>query len=163
MCIVLGGFPGLSSTSSMKSWVSQGFPRVSGGFLHVSQGLGFHSAGFPAFPKVSERFPTRVARFLTFRTSCLHLALWFPSFRFLLGGADLSCIVMLLLVRSSKRLVRAKHADMFAAAIQMSFKLLVIAGRIVTSDMQLQPAFPSHCPVVQRNLSRALSKAQSHR
>ena len=53
---------------------------------------------------------------------------------------------MLLLVRSSKRLVRAKHADMFAAAIQMSFKLLVIAGRIVTSDMQLQPAFPSHCP-----------------
>ena len=85
----------------------------------------------------------------------------FPGF--LLGGADLSCIVMLLLVRSSKRLVRAKHADMFAAAIQMSFKLLVIAGRIVTSDMQLQPAFPSHCPVVQRNLSRALSKAQSHR
>lgn len=63
------------------SGVSQGFPRVSGGFLHVSQGLGFHSAGFPAFPKVSERFPTRVARFLTFRTSCLHLALCFPSFR----------------------------------------------------------------------------------
>ena len=58
------------------SGVSQGFPGVSSTFP-----LGFHSAGFPAFLKVSERFPTRVARFLTFRTSCLHLALCFPSFR----------------------------------------------------------------------------------
>ena len=73
----------------MKSWVCQGFPRGfpggSKGFRgfppRFPQGLGFHSAGFPGFRKVSERFPTRVARFLTFRTSCLHLALCFPSFR----------------------------------------------------------------------------------
>ena len=57
----------------MKSWVSQGFPR---GFPGVSKGF----RGFP--PRfLGFRFPTRVARFLTFRTSCLHLALCFPSFR----------------------------------------------------------------------------------
>ena len=156
---------GVSRVSSMKSWVSQGFPSS---FPGVSKGF----RGFPP------RFPgllgfLRFQRFLKgfqpelqgFSPSGLPAFTWLCAFffAFLLGGADLSCIVMLLLVRSSKRLVRAKHADMFAAAIQMSFKLLVIAGRIVTSDMQLQPAFPSHCPVVQRNLSRALSKAQSHR
>ena len=136
------GFPGVSST----------FPRVWDSIL-----LGF--LGFQRFlkgfqPELQGFSPSGL---LAFTWLCA-----FHLFAFLLGGADLSCIVMLLLVRSSKRLVRAKRADMFAA-IQMSFKLLVIAGRIVTSDMQLQPAFPSHCPVVQRNLSRALSKAQSHR
>ena len=164
--------------------VSRGFLDEVLGFSGVSQGF---PRGFQGFPGVSSTFP-RVwdsillgflgfQRFLKgfqpelqgFSPSGLPAFTWlcaFHLFAFLLGGADLSCIVMLLLVRSSKRLVRAKHADMFAAAIQMSFKLLVIAGRIVTSDMQLQPAFPSHCPVVtvvQRNLSRALSKAQSHR
>ena len=164
MCIVLGGFWGVSS---MKSWVSQGFLRGFQGFPGVSSTFprvwDSILLGFLGFQRFLKGFQPELQGFspsglLAFTWLCA-----FHLFAFLLGGADLSCIVMLLLVRSSKRLVRAKHADMFAAAIQMSFKLLVIAGRIVTSDMQLQPAFPSHCPVVQRNLSRALSKAQSHR
>lgn len=67
--------------------VSRGFLDEVLGFSGVSQGFPRGFRGFPprfpgfGFPKVSERFPTRVARFLTFRTSCLHLALCFPSFR----------------------------------------------------------------------------------
>ena len=120
--------------------VSRGFLDEVLGFSGVSQGF---PRGFQGFPGVSSTFPRvwdsillgflRFQRFLKgfqpelqgFSPSGLPAFTWlcaFHLFAFLLGGADLSCIVMLLLVRSSKRLVRAKHADMFAAAIQMSFK-----------------------------------------
>ena len=130
------------------SWVSQGFPRGFQGFPGVSSRVWDSILlGFLRFQRFLKGFQPELQGFSPSGLPAFTWLCAFHLFAFLLGGADLRCIVMLLLVRSSKRLVRAKHADMFAAAIQMSFKLLVIAGRIVTSEASL--SVPLSCSPAQ--------------